>query len=100
MPVTHAPVLGLPDPRGKLAQIIADFRGRRVVLYFYPRDNTPGCATQSPKSMSQLRLVRSKKNYGKRIYGNYSIDRSRSTLMVGLNRFTAKSNQNLTQRRY
>jgi peroxiredoxin len=50
MPVTHAPVLGLPDPRGKLAQIIADFRGRRVVLYFYHRDNTPGCATQSPKS--------------------------------------------------
>ncbi len=35
-----------------------------------------------------LRLLRSQKNYGKRIYGNYSIDRSRSTLMVGLKRFT------------
>jgi peroxiredoxin Q/BCP len=52
--VTHAPLLGLPDARGLLAHILADFRGRRVVLYFYyPRDNTPGCAAQSPKSRRQ-----------------------------------------------
>ncbi|MEG4291747.1 redoxin domain-containing protein [Microcoleus sp. C2C3] len=48
--VSHAPVFSLPHPRGLLAHILADFRGRRVLLYFYPRDNTPGCATQSPKS--------------------------------------------------
>ena len=48
--MTHAPVLPRPDPRGLLAHILADFRGRRVVLNFYPGDNTPGCATQSPKS--------------------------------------------------
>ena len=77
VPVTHAPVLGLADARGLLAHILADFRGRRVVLYFYARDNTPGCATESPKSLYQLRLVRSQKNYGKKIYGNYSIDRDR-----------------------
>ncbi len=57
MPVTHAPVFSLPDPRGLLAHILADFRGRRVVLYFYPRDNTPGCGTQSPKSLCPLRLL-------------------------------------------
>jgi len=26
---------------------LSDFRGQRVVLYFYPRDNTPGCTTQA-----------------------------------------------------
>lgn len=26
---------------------IADFRGRQVVLYFYPKDHTPGCTTES-----------------------------------------------------
>lgn len=26
---------------------LSDFRGQKVVLYFYPRDNTPGCTTES-----------------------------------------------------
>ena len=26
---------------------LADYRGRRVVLYFYPRDNTPGCTQEA-----------------------------------------------------
>ena len=26
---------------------LSDFRGERVVLYFYPKDNTPGCTTQA-----------------------------------------------------
>ncbi len=26
---------------------LADLRGKRVVLYFYPKDDTPGCTTQS-----------------------------------------------------
>lgn len=26
---------------------LADFRGKKVVLYFYPRDNTPGCSRQA-----------------------------------------------------
>jgi thioredoxin-dependent peroxiredoxin len=26
---------------------LSDFRGRRVILYFYPKDNTPGCTTQA-----------------------------------------------------
>ncbi len=26
---------------------LADFRGRRVILYFYPKDDTPGCTTQA-----------------------------------------------------
>lgn len=41
-----APVFSLPDAAGKLVGL-ADFRGRRVVLYFYPRDNTPGCIKEA-----------------------------------------------------
>src|SRR4030095_3102628 len=26
---------------------LADFRGKRVILYFYPKDNTPGCTAQA-----------------------------------------------------
>ena len=41
-----APDFTLADKDGK-AVSLSDFRGRRVVLYFYPKDNTPGCTRQA-----------------------------------------------------
>lgn len=41
-----APDFTLLDKDGKTVSL-ADFAGRRVVLYFYPRDNTPGCTRQA-----------------------------------------------------
>lgn len=41
-----APDFTLPDAQGNLVQL-ASLRGRRLVLYFYPRDNTPGCTKQA-----------------------------------------------------
>lgn len=41
-----APDFTLPDKDGKLVSL-SSFRGKRVVLYFYPRDNTPGCTHQA-----------------------------------------------------
>ncbi|MEG3842115.1 thioredoxin-dependent thiol peroxidase [Microcoleus sp. herbarium14] len=41
-----APIFSLPDAIGNLVGL-ADFRSRRVVLYFYPRDNTPGCTKEA-----------------------------------------------------
>ena len=41
-----APEFALSDKDGN-AVSLADFRGRRVVLYFYPKDNTPGCTRQA-----------------------------------------------------
>ena len=41
-----APELILPDAEGNLVRL-SDFRGKRVVLYFYPRDNTPGCRKEA-----------------------------------------------------
>jgi peroxiredoxin Q/BCP len=41
-----APDFSLPDETGKRHKL-SDFRGRRVVLYFYPADDTTGCTKQA-----------------------------------------------------
>ena len=41
-----APDFTLCDKNGK-AVSLSDFLGKKVVLYFYPRDNTPGCTRQA-----------------------------------------------------
>ena len=41
-----APDFTLADKDGKSVSL-KDFAGRRVVLYFYPKDNTPGCTRQA-----------------------------------------------------
>ncbi len=42
----QAPDFSLPDKDGKFISL-SDFRGKKVVVYFYPRDNTPGCTRQA-----------------------------------------------------
>ncbi|MEX2117792.1 MAG: thioredoxin-dependent thiol peroxidase [Bacteroidota bacterium] len=41
-----APEFTLPDSKGSPVQL-KDFRGKNVVLYFYPRDSTPGCTKEA-----------------------------------------------------
>jgi len=41
-----APGFTLPDQNGKQVSL-SDYLGKKVVLYFYPRDNTPGCIRQA-----------------------------------------------------
>ena len=43
---TKAPEFTLPDKDGNSVSL-SDFAGKKVVLYFYPRDNTPGCTRQA-----------------------------------------------------
>jgi len=43
---TKAPGFSLPDQDGKMVSL-KDFKGQKVVLYFYPKDNTPGCTKQA-----------------------------------------------------
>ena len=42
----RAPDFTLKDKNGKDVTL-SDFKGKRVVLYFYPKDNTPGCTRQA-----------------------------------------------------
>ena len=41
-----APLFSLPDQNGKVHNL-EDYRGKKVVLYFYPKDNTSGCTKQA-----------------------------------------------------
>ena len=41
-----APLFALPDKDGNVVSL-SDFLGKKVVLYFYPKDNTPGCTRQA-----------------------------------------------------
>ena len=49
----HVPAVGSPAPDFTLTADdgatvrLSDLRGQRVVLYFYPKDDTPGCTTQA-----------------------------------------------------
>ena len=43
---TKAPDFTLPDQNGK-NHSLKEYRGKKVILYFYPKDNTPGCTKQA-----------------------------------------------------
>ncbi len=43
---TKAPEFSLPDKDGNIVSL-SSFKGQKVVLYFYPKDNTPGCTRQA-----------------------------------------------------
>ena len=43
---TKAPDFTLPDQAGTLHSL-SDYLGKKVILYFYPKDNTPGCSKQA-----------------------------------------------------
>ena len=43
---TKAPDFTLPDQNGDLHSL-SEYRGKKVILYFYPKDNTPGCTKQA-----------------------------------------------------
>ena len=43
---TKAPDFTLPDQNGEMHRL-SDYIGKKVILYFYPKDNTPGCTKQA-----------------------------------------------------
>ena len=49
-----APTFTLPDQDGKKVSL-KDFAGRQVVVYFYPRDDTPGCTKEACQFNDNLR---------------------------------------------
>lgn len=45
-PGQQAPDFTLPDQDGK-THTLSDYKGKRVLLYFYPKDDTPGCTKEA-----------------------------------------------------
>jgi peroxiredoxin Q/BCP len=43
---SKAPAIKALDQNGK-AISLADYKGKKVILYFYPKDDTPGCTAQA-----------------------------------------------------
>ena len=53
-PGDKAPAFTLPDQDGKPVSL-RDFAGKQVVVYFYPRDDTPGCTKEACQFNDNLR---------------------------------------------
>ena len=52
-----APAFSLPDQAGK-THALADYAGRWLVLYFYPKDDTPGCTTEACNFRDDIARIR------------------------------------------
>ncbi len=57
-----APDFSLPDDKGETRRL-ADFKGQNLIVYFYPRDDTPGCTVEACdfrdnfKALSNLKVA-------------------------------------------
>lgn len=49
-----APDFSIPDEKGDIISL-KSFKGRKLVLYFYPKDSTPGCTTEAKGFTAQLK---------------------------------------------
>ena len=47
------PDIAMETPDGGTVKV-SDFRGRKLVLFFYPKDNTPGCTTEAKDFTAHL----------------------------------------------
>ena len=77
---TKAPDFTLENQDGELVSL-SDYKGKNVVLYFYPKDNTPGCTSQAC-NFSELKKDFSDKN----------------AVILGVSKDTVKSHQNFVSK--
>ena len=56
---TRAPEFSLPDQDGKV-HALSDYRGQKVILYFYPKDMTSGCTSQACSFRDRLPQIKEK----------------------------------------
>lgn len=73
---TKAPDFSLNDKDGNQVTL-SDFLGKKVVLYFYPKDNTPGCTRQACAFASA--------------YGQF---KNQKAAVIGISKDSVKSHQN------
>ena len=59
-PGTKAPAFTLKDQNGQTHKL-SDYAGRSVILYFYPKDDTPGCTQESCEFQARLPAIGKRK---------------------------------------
>jgi len=83
-----APDFSLADASGKRVSL-ADFHGRDVIVYFYPKDDTPGCTKEACGlllSDPDRKVMQAWGAYGdKMMYGKKTTGVIRSTVWIGPN---------------
>jgi peroxiredoxin len=75
-----APAFALEDQDGKTHRL-KDYAGRPVVLYFYPKDDTPGCTKESGDF--QARLPKFGTSKAAVLYGRQFMGLARTTFLIG-----------------
>ena len=75
-----APDFKLEDKDGNLVSL-SDFKNKKVVLYFYPRDNTPGCTKQACSFRD-----------------NYETFKSKDVVVIGISKDSTKSHEKFVQK--
>ena len=70
-----APKFALPDQNGNTVSL-SDFLGKKVVVYFYPKDNTPGCTRQACA-----------------FAGAYEQFKNRNVIVIGISKDSSASHQ-------
>lgn len=71
-----APAFSLPDQEGKMHKL-GDYKGKKLAIYFYPKDDTPGCTTQ-----------------GCNIRDNYTKLKEKGIAIIGISKDSAESHVN------
>ena len=59
-PGKKAPAFALPDQNGATHRL-ADYEGRPLILYFYPKDDTPGCTAETCAFQESLPTLKTRK---------------------------------------
>ena len=90
-----APEFTLTDDAGRQVSL-ADFRGQRVIVYFYPAALTPGCTTQACDFSDSLAALTAYGAYGeKKLYGKTVVGVIRSTFVVDADGTVADARYNV-----
>ena len=55
----RAPAFSLPNEKGQVVKL-SDLKGKKVVLFFYPKDDTPGCTKEACSFRDGLQAIRKK----------------------------------------